>query len=188
MRRILALAKSFCFLLTSLLMVSCLGDEDDSWDGIIVDWNPVVLIFEVHDASGNDLLDPALANNLIEETTISFQGKTYGVSHSWLDTGHLTEAKPETRAYLPTMRGLQLIKKSFVHPLETKDGYALYFGEIDGVFDIDEDLVLQWPDGKKNIIHYHCSDHKATKNEITVNRWFSLDGKKTESCQFEFIF
>lgn len=108
-------------------------------------------------------------------------------SISWLDTGQISEAKPETRAYLPTMRGLQLIKKSFVHPLETKDGYALYFGEIDGALDMDEDLVLQWPDGRKNIIHYHCSDHQAKKNKITVNRWFSLDGKKTESCQFEFI-
>ena len=175
---------------SSSLMVSCsegLSDERP-WDRLIVDWSPVVLYFEIDDAAGNDLLDPELANKLVEETTITFKGKTYEVSRSWLDTGNRRDASLETRYYMPTMVGLQLIKWSMVRTVETKDRYVLYFGEIDGALEMDEDLVIQWPDGKKNTIHYHCSDHKATEKEITVNRWYSLDGKKTESNLFKFIF
>ena len=190
MKNFWVFAMSFCLLLTSSLMVSCsvgLSDEE-SWDRPIVDWTPVILIFEVDDAAGNDLLDPERADKLIEETTITFKGRTYGVCRSWLDTGNNWDAIPETRVYLPVMKGLQLTKKSLcVYPLEPEDRYVLFFGEIDGGKEMDEDLVLQWSDGKKNTIHYHCSDHKATDKEITVNRWFSLDGKKTESNLFHFV-
>ena len=190
MKKFLSHGIALCLLLASSLMVSCVDSIKEILgpDEIIADWSPVELLFEVHDADGNDLLDPALAGRLISETTITFQGKTYGVGSTCLETGHIWDAKPETRYYLPSMKGLQLIKKSFLYPKVDEDGYALYFGEIDGAEDMDEDPLIQWPDAKKTIIHYHCSDHKVSKKGITVNRWFSLDGKKTDKPHFEFIF
>ncbi|MBO4656553.1 MAG: hypothetical protein J5639_02150 [Bacteroidales bacterium] len=50
---------------------------------------------------------------------------------------------------------------------------------------MDEDIVLKWPDGSKDTIHYHCSDH-TSRPPIECNRWLKLNGVSHEGCTFTF--
>jgi len=128
-----------------------------------VDWAPVELCIEVQDSEGKDLLDPGNPDNVLEGTTISFKGEVYKVAIAGSE-------EIESRAYLALIYGLKLERKS-----ERSSGYCLRFGEIDGAADMDEDLTLTWPDGSKDVIHYHCSDHNERK--LKCNRWWTLNGK-----------
>ena len=61
---------------------------------------------------------------------------------------------------------------------DNNDDYKL----VDGACDLDEDLVITWPDGKQNTIHYHCSDHHET-GEVSCTRWYALDGVRQENSR-----
>ena len=63
--------------------------------------------------------------------------------------------------------------------------YQLVFGEIDGAADMDEDLILNWPDGSEDVIHYHCSDHREGRN-AKCNRSWKLNGKEYGDNTFYF--
>ena len=67
-----------------------------------------------------------------------------------------------------------------------KGVYYLVFGEIDGASDMDEDIVLCWPDGSKDEIHYHCSDHRIWP-EPKCNRSWKLNGENHEGNVFQFV-
>ena len=141
------------------------GDYSSSV-GSITGWAPVYLVVSVHDRDGNDLLDPEREGNFFKGATLRFRGKTY------------TAKQPEdasSRAYETQIYGWILYKQEV---------YYLFFGEIDGAADMDEDLVLQWPDGSSDTIHYHCAKHNKTK--LTCERSWKLNGK-TGSNPFALI-
>ena len=145
---------------------------------VIVDWAPVNVYLTVQDKSGKDLLDPESQDNWIEGTTITFKGETYKGSREWRDARNDSD-NVATRAYLAVMRGLNLVKDS-------GNGFKLVFGEIDGAVDMDEDLVVSWPDGTKDTIHYHCSNHRWGRNPDCDRSW-KLNGKKASSNIFKFV-
>ena len=148
----------------------------------LIDWAPVNLYVQLQDQEGNDLLDPNdPQHNYIDGTTITFRGETFQASRLWYEQDQPFIYPQDTRALLSTLYGLFFAKSSWF--TEHSDGYALYFGEIDGEDDMDEDLVLTWPDGQQNVIHYHCSDHKGGKNH-GCTRWYELDGVRQESNRF----
>lgn len=154
--------------LSAIMLTGC---EED---GYIVDWYPVNVYIEAVDANGNSIISPEMPG-----MTLTFMGKTYSVKSkedAW------AEFYGETKAYMPRMFGL-------VATLKEEDGkptdkYWLCFGEIDGAADMDEDLVLNWPDGSRDVIHYHCSDHKEGRHPSCKRSWL-LNGKAHEGV-FEF--
>lgn len=171
-------------LLVALLsFISCENgndnDEDEYW---IVDWSPVTLLINVQDVAGSNLLDPDNPANIIDGTSITFQGKTYEACRDWYDS-QMPFSMPETKAYLSTLYGLYLYQSNWSLPECTDTVFSLYFGEIDGADDMDEDLVITWPDKTTDIIHYHCSDHKNNKS-ASCNRYYKLNGKKQDSSTF----
>lgn len=164
--------KIICFFVAAMVIVlsGCKGNEEEEeiW---IVDWNPVIVYVYAEDAHGNDLIKSDMP-----DMTISFKGKTYPVK---------PQKEVEGRYYLPTFYGFYFQEASEY----SKDPVAknrLVFGEIDGALDMDEDMILTWPDGTTNTIHYHCSDHKDQQH-ATCNRWWKLDGKEHKDCHFKFI-
>lgn len=165
------------------VLSSCNQTEDDYY---IIDWAPVSLFIEVKDKAGNDLLDPDVENNILAGTTILYKGTTYEVKRDHYDQFLDYLQKTATRAYLAHMYGLQLMNKNMFNREDLTDVFYLEFGEIDGAVDMDEDFVITWPDKSKNVIHYHCSDHKYGKNP-DCNRYFLLDGVKTETNVFKFV-
>lgn len=170
MRRIL---KLFLVAAVPLLSSSCIG--------MIVDWAPVEVVMAVLDSEGNDLLDPANPDNLIDGTTITFKGDTYYASREYYEKYQL---EPETKAYMPHFSGLQL---RMVKNVQTgAEGYCLVFGEIDGAADMDEDLVVTLANGVEHTIHYHCSRHREFPSPSCKRTW-KLDGEKVDSGSFAFI-
>ena len=63
--------------------------------------------------------------------------------------------------------------------------YRLNFGEIDGADDMDEDILLQWPDGSRDVIHYHCGNHRYGKN-FGCDRSWKLNGEPHDGSLFTF--
>lgn len=110
--------------------------------------------------------------------TLTFKGETYTVK-DWKEFSRL-----QTRAYLAILYGL------FAQPYNESDGKAsfrLYFGEIDGAKDMDEDIVLKWPDGSSDTIHYHCSDHyNKGRGIIGCDRSWKLNGINHKGSIFKF--
>ena len=149
------------FLLATLFLAGACNILPDDPDTPIVDWYPVNVILTVQDSNGNDLLDPSREDTFAHGTTLAFKGETYGVQAILYSS---SAGKPETKAYLARIRGLQLdYGNVWISQDVQRTCYYLVFGEIDGAVDMDEDLVVKWPDGSKDVITYHCSDHKVEK-------------------------
>lgn len=162
----------------TLLMAGCDKEpiEEPIKDRWIIDWAPVNLNIEAVDASGNSIISPEMPG-----MTATFKGETYTVKEFIEPYGIVRNDIP-TKAYFAQIKGLLARKYAEV---EGKPVYRLIFGEIDGAKDMDEDIVLKWPDGSQDIIHYHCSDH-THQPPITCNRWFTLNGKDHEGNTFKF--
>ena len=179
---------SFSLALFILLISGCSTidqePETDYRDYPIVDWYPVNLIVTVQDKQGNDLLDPARSGNYFEGTTISFKGTTYDAR--LLEAGEYW-AKAPTKAYFAKMKGLRLVHDQlYFSETEIRTCYFLVFGQIDGAADMDENLVITWPNGKQDTFHYHCSDHKIEKQkdgswDIDCQRYWKLNNKKASN-------
>ncbi|MCR5713625.1 MAG: hypothetical protein K6F98_01665 [Bacteroidales bacterium] len=154
--------------LAGLLAATSCDDGSEDW---IVDWAPVNVTIEAGDADGHSIISPDMPG-----MTLTFKGETYTVK----DAAEPYQAG--TKAYLAVMHGLLAV------PVVQEEGettYCLVFGEIDGAADMDEDIVLRWPDGSQDIIHYHCSDHKEGRHP-TCDRSWKLNGVKYEGDTFRF--
>lgn len=155
------------FAIVALLISSC---EDEQKDLPMIDWYPVSLYIFAEDTEGNDLIKEEM-----EGMSLTYRGETYEVTTSEI-----------TRHYGPV----------YIHGLIFRDNKwflndptahnCLVFGELDGSLDMDEEFVLTWPDGSKNTIHYHCSDHKYERNPSCVRTW-TLDGKAHDGDVFKFV-
>lgn len=164
MRKILIAILAFSTAITT----GCENIFGDDW---VVDWAPVNVYIEAVDADGNSIISPEMPG-----MTLTFKGETYTVK------GADEQEHIQTKAYLAIMEGL------IAQPTMEVDGktiYRLVFGEISGSADMDEDLVLNWPDGSKDVIHYHCSDHRERPSP-KCNRSWKLNGKKHEGNTFRF--
>lgn len=161
MRKILlAIAVSSAILLTGCEKL--LGGD---W---IVDWAPVNIYIEAVDADNNSIISQEMPG-----MTLTFKGKTYTVKDVE------DKSNPETKAYRAIMEGLLAVPQ---YEINGKTVYRLVFGEIDGAADMDEDIVLNWPDGSKDVIHYHCSDHREGRHP-KCNRSWKLNGSEHEYIQ-----
>ena len=144
----------------------------------IVDWYPVNISIYANDNNGNSIIGPEMPG-----MSLTFKGETYTV-RDWTEHNRWQDSMLVTRAYMAVMRGL-LAEKYFDSEDSTSLSYRLYFGEIDGAADMDEDITLSWPDGSTDVIHYHCSDHREGKNP-RCNRSWKLNGQPHEGSHFHF--
>lgn len=149
-----------------------------------VDWAPVVMDFFVRDQYGNDLLNPEYPDNIIEGSTITFQGIKYSASTEMYNQYIRDEVAdvPQTKAYLPRMDGFVLMNGEMTGNGNVS-GFFMRFGEIDGAADMDEILSIRWADGTRDEIRYVCSNHKEGRNP-TCNRSYYLNGEKVNSPRF----
>lgn len=156
-------------LITVFIALSLSGCDFDDW---IVDWAPVNIYIEAVDSDDNSIISPQMPG-----MTLTFRGETYTV----IDMDSVAR-RHATKTYLAVMEGL-VAQPSM--EIDGKTVYRLVFGEIDGAADMDEDIVLSWPDGSRDVIHYHCSDHKEGRNPKCKRSW-KLNGKEHEGNTFRF--
>lgn len=141
----------------------------------IVDWSGVNAIIYVYDKEGNNIVEPEMPG-----LTLTYMGETYEVTANPFNNMY----GEGSRAYMPMMYGLYY--QSGKDYSDLPDAPArLIFGEMEGGQTMDEDLVLSWPDGTTNTIHYHCGKHNERK--LTRKVTWKLDGEKHEGSQFTFI-
>ena len=155
--------------LMGILLTGCEGIFNND---IIVDWTPVEIYIYATDSDGKSIIQPDMPG-----MTLTFKGETYTVK-DWNDRFK----NIQTKAYLAILYGL------YAQPSLTGEDptqYRLYFGEIDGAADMDEDIILKWPDGSTDTIHYHCSNHKEGRNPKCDRSW-KLNGKKHQGGTFTF--
>ncbi len=135
-------------------------------DGYCVDWTPVNIYITATDPDGNSIISPDMPG-----MSLTFKGETYTVA-----------PEAETRAYAAYMGGLRAQRYDGT---DNAPVYRLVFGEIDGAADMDEDIVLQWPDGSRDTIHYHCSNHREWPEPRCKRSW-KLNGKSHDGGIFAF--
>ena len=171
-RHLLIVMKKLLFSLLSLAVIATACEEIIP-GGMIVDWAPVEITMEAYDAAGNSIISPEMPG-----MTLTFKGTTYEVQ----DPASRRD-EYQTKAYMAIMAGLQ------AHPVKGDQGeiakYILWFGEIDGAKDMDEDIILNWPDGSEDIIHYHCGNHREWP-EPKCDRTWKLNGTKHSGSNFIF--
>ena len=132
-----------------------------------VDWALVHFVIEATDAEGNSIISPDMPG-----MSLTFQGESYTVEEA------------QVPAEIPRRY------KFLALPARTAEGspsdeYYLWFGEIDGAEDMDEDIVLNWPDGSMDIIHYHCSNHHKWP-QAGCTQIITLNGVEQEFSRFKF--
>ena len=158
------------FFAVCLAVLTAAASCDDGSEDWIVDWAPVNVTIEASDADGHSIISPDMPG-----LTLTFRGETYTVKDIEAQNPAMT------KAYLAVMYGLRAVPQE----VEGETVYRLVFGEIDGAADMDEDMVLDWPDGSRDVIHYHCSNHKEGRHPSCDRRW-KLNGEKHEGDVFLF--
>lgn len=144
----------------TLSLTSCEKEE------VIMDYVPVRIFINIHDAAGNDLLAPTAENSLRGELTVTYGGETYTVEK---------EPQRSSRAYLAQLT------EPYIKPGEK--GYTLVLGEWAGNGRYDnEQAVLNWPDGTHTTISFTLQ-----KNGWTHAKFY-LDGQKNASNEFDLVY
>ncbi len=164
----------FIMLLLCFILATGACDNNSKRSLYEIDWYPVEVIIRATDAEGKDIISSDMPG-----MSLTFKGKTYTV-RDWSEKDQILPTP--TRLYLATLYGL------FAQPYTSPEGETrnqLWFGEIDGAADMDEDIRLNWPDGTEDVIHYHCSNHSTGKNP-DCDRWWKLNGKTNPDCVFSF--
>ena len=171
-------------IILSTIMIASLTGCNITGDDWIVDWAPVSLYLRVVDCEETDMLHPANPDNLIDGTSITFKGNTYYASRQWYETGRPYEM-PQTKAIFAPLYGLFLVNGEMFNNHSETAGFSLFFGEIDGAADMDEDLVVNLPNGMTGTIHYHCSNHNERK--LSCDRSWKFNGTKHDGNVFTFV-
>ena len=121
---------------------------------------PVTLEIFVKDTEGNNLLDYGWLDG--KNVTTTFKGETY----------ELQKDVP-TRAYMPHFYGFKVTGSDL--------GTMLYFGELDGTHDMNDEFVINWGDGTFDTIVIYNDCRTTMNGGYDIKRHYVVNGVKTES-------
>lgn len=152
-------------------IVSCSKHEEKTFSATI---SNIQIVVSVSDASGKDLLDPENENNILEGTTLLYRKKVYPIDHTLQNNlDNWKNGIPENKK---TESLLHLLTGEWVHKFIgigfAKDQYHLYIGSLNPLEERDEDIIINWGNGSKDIIHYYYHwDEKKKKasRRVTFN-------------------
>ncbi len=121
---------------------------------------PVTLEIFVKDAEGNNLLDYGWLDG--KNVIATFKGETY----------ELQKDVP-TRAYMPHFYGFKVTGRDI--------GTMLYFGELDGTHDMNDEFVINWGDGTFDTIVIYNDCRTTMNGGYDIRRHYVVNGVKTEN-------
>ncbi len=158
-------------MLLSLLasVVSCDKEESEGEeDDMIIDWGPIVFQFRAQNSNGDDLLDSASANFAADGLTIEFKNHT--------ETFKLKSSL--SKYYMPYYDGIKL--RQYDYEGSPYFGqYYIEFGEFNGANNYDDDFIVTWKDGSKDVVHFK----RVHKGGLDVDDSWTYNGK-----EFDFTF
>ena len=144
----------FLLIAISSVVTSCENMQVDA------DAMPVTLEIFVKDAEGNNLLDYGWLDG--KNVTATFKGETY----------ELQKDVP-TRAYMPHFYGFKVTGRDL--------GTMLYFGELDGTHDMNDEFVINWGDGTFDTIVIYNDCRTTMNGGYDIKRHYVVNGVKTEN-------
>lgn len=121
---------------------------------------PVTLEIFVKDTERNNLLDYGWLDG--KNVTATFKDETY----------ELQKDVP-TRAYMPHFYGFKVTGRDLVT--------MLYFGELDGTHDMNDEFVINWGDGTFDTIVIYNDCRTTMNGGYDIKRHYVVNGVKTES-------
>ena len=147
---------------TLLLILTVLSFAFTSCENMQVDADamPVTLEIFVKDTEGNNLLDYGWLDG--KNVTATFKGETY----------QLQNDEP-TRAYMPHFYGFKVTGRDL--------GTMLYFGELDGTHDMNDEFVINWGDGTFDTIVIYNDCRTTMNGGYDIKRHYVVNGVKTEN-------
>lgn len=146
------------------LLGACKEKEDDPSNYRVWDFAPIQLAVMATNAEGEDLLDPAMDNNILsEDICLQYNDKEYH-----LGLGAASAVAEHTRYYMPNFYAIKLTRND--------KGYMLMIGEFDGQKSIEKEMmILRWADGTAEHIGF-SNDVKWKNDEPDVDRHFYHNG------------
>ena len=147
---------------TLLLILAALSVAFTSCESMQVDADaaPVTLEIFVKDAEGNNLLDYGWLDG--KNVIATFKGETYELQKDAL-----------TRAYMPQFYGFKVTSRDL--------GPFLYFGELDGTLDMNDEFVINWGDGTFDTIVIYNDCRTKANGAYDIKRHYVVNGVKTEN-------
>ena len=144
----------FLLIAISSVITSCENMQVDA------DAMPVTLEIFVKDTEGNNLLDYGWLDG--KNVIATFKGETY----------ELQKDVP-TRAYMPHFYGFKVTGRDL--------GAMLYFGELDGTHDMNDEFVINWGDGTFDTIVIYNDCRTTMNGGYDIKRHYAVNGVKTEN-------
>ena len=144
----------FLLIIISSVVTSCENMQVDA------DAAPVTLEIFVKDAKGTNLLDYGWLDG--KNIIATFKGETYDLQKDAL-----------TRAYMPQFYGFKVMIRDL--------GPFLYFGELDGTHDMNDEFVINWGDGTFDTIVIYNDCRTKANGAYDIKRHYVVNGVKTES-------
>ena len=149
------------FTALSLMFASCGDDDEEKEDDLIIDWSPIKVKFFVVSYGQQINYVANNFNDIIHTTTLTYRGKTYSIEKSL------------SKFYAPNFQGLHIDSTAVWQPF-------FCFGELDGSNDYDDDFVIDFADGSKDVIHFT----RKHMGGLKVKDTWTLNGKERNGDSF----
>lgn len=142
MKKILSSWKTFLAVtLVAVALPSCSNYDDD--DDIIWDFIPDEISLEITDAKGNNLLDPAVENNIVgENVTLDYEGETFGTQWNTLYPEY-PEYNAKSRAILARFYGMVHHPRIVDNEPSETNKWIICVGEFQYEFDYDVSIPVR---------------------------------------------
>lgn len=149
--------------------------EKSRYEGLIVDYSPVIFRVEVTDTDGADLVNPEHPKSISQmNIQMELEGKMYPLQ---------ILRQTSLRAYHPHFYGFRCL-----HNIYSKR-WELEFGEFDGGEDKDHIVRLHWEDGKTSELRILVEPSwSLSLGPYQKKRTYYLDGKRLPQSQRIFRF
>ena len=160
--------------LSAGLYTSCDSSEPGGND-MIYDFSPIEFKILITDNDGHDLLDSAYQDNLINDVSVTYQGKDYPLlteQEVYKELNNNNQAR--TRAYMPIFRGLVLYNLHWGPGL-----YEMDFGEFSGSENIDKrEITLNLPNHQQVRLAYMNNLRWTSNGDPEINRTFFFNDQE----------
>ena len=172
MKQLSAILLGLC--LSAGLYTSCDKSEPGGND-MIYDFSPIEFKILITDNDGHDLLDSTYQDNLINDLSVTYQGKDYPL----LTEQEAYNNQNLTREYLPIFWGLVLHNKDWSPLSYTYDLYEMDFGEFSGSEEVDKlEITLNLPNHQQIRLAYSNNIRWTSNGEPEINRVFYYNDQK----------
>ena len=164
--------------LSAGLYTSCDTSEPGGND-MIYDFSPIVFKIFITDDDGHDLLDSTYQYNLINDLSVTYQGKDYPLLTEQEAYKEMNNYQVHTREYFPIFRGLVLHNKYWSPLSYTYDLYEMDFGEFSGSENVDKlEITLNLPNHQQVRLAYSNYLRWTSSGEPEINRVFYYNDRE----------